>query len=213
MSMYDIVQKYKKGGMVCSCGKGGKCGCGGKMKRYEKGGEVDPKYRKAEGKEQTPEEKLVDAIASQGRGAQDLMYMLSSMRSPTEQERRTAMFSGQPVYEAPGRAYRASGDRVYYQPADEAGELIGTGRLPTSQDVRSITGGRGELSSKAEREVARMLQDPAVMRFFMDVYSEAGKSRKAQTTSLSGGKPTQNCQPDRTGKIPESCKKGGSWSN
>ena len=135
---------------------------------YKKGGEVNPKYRKAGESEQTPEEKLVQAIRSQGRGAQDLMYMLSAMRSPTEQERRTAMFSDAPVgYESPGRAYRGSGDNVYYQPANEEGELMGTGRIPTAEDMRAITGGRGELPSRAEREVTRMLRDPAVMRFFM----------------------------------------------
>ena len=199
------VKKYRKGG---------KASLYDMVKKYKKGGEIDPKYRNLGEKEQTPEQKLVQALRSQGRGAEDLMYMLSAMRSPTEQERRTAMFSDTPVgYESPGRAYRGSGDKVYYQPADEQGELIGTGRLPTTEDMRAITGGRGELSSKGEREVAQMLRDPAVMRFFMDVYGEAGKARNPRTSSLSGGNPTQNCQPDRTGKIPESCKKGGSWSN
>lgn len=185
-----------------------------KYRNYKKGGEVNPKYRKAGESEQTPEEKLVQAIRSQGRGAQDLMYMLSAMRSPTEQERRTAMFSETPVgYESPGRAYRGSGDNVYYQPANEEGELMGTGRMPTTEDMRAITGGRGELPSRAEREVTRMLRDPAVMRFFMDVYGEAGKARDPRTSSLSGGKATKDCQPDRTGKIPASCRKGSSWSN
>lgn len=193
--------------------KGGKASLYEMVKKYKNGGSVAPKYRKAGESEQTPEQKLVQALRSQGRGAEDLMYMLSAMRSPTEQERRTAMFSDAPAgYESPGRAYRASGDRVYYQPANEEGELLGTGRIPTASDMRAITGGRGELSSKAEREVTQMLRDPAVMRFFMDVYGEAGKARNPRTSSLSGGKATKDCQPDRTGKVPDSCKKGGSWS-
>jgi len=91
-----------------------------KYRNYKKGGEVDPKYRKLGEKEQTPEQKLVQALRSQGRGAEDLMYMLSAMRSPTEQERRTAMFSDTPVgYESPGRAYRVSGGFTTSQPMNK----------------------------------------------------------------------------------------------
>lgn len=170
-----------------------------------------PKYTEEENT-QTPEQKLVQALASQGRGAKDLMYLLSAMRSSTPQEQRAAMFTGEPVYSAPGRAFRAAGDRVLYQPATEEGELEGTGRAIGRGDVRTITGGRGEISSRAEIEVAKMLRDPAVMRFFMDVYGEPGKARKPRTASLSGGKPTENCQPDRRGKVPASCKGGGTWN-
>jgi hypothetical protein len=177
-------------------------------KKYKKGGEVDPKYKKAGESEQTPEQKLVQALRSQGRGAEDLLTLLQAMRSPTEQERRTAMFSDEPTYEAPGRAYRTTADRVLYQPATEEGELQGTGRAIGRGDVRTITGGRSELSSRQETDIARMLRDPAVMRFFMDVYGEAGKARKPRTATLSGGRPSESCQPDRQGRIPESCKKG-----
>lgn len=197
------VKKYNRGGRASLYDM---------VKKYKKGGEIEPKYKQAEESEQTPEQKLVQALASQGRGSEDLMYLLSAMRSSTPQEKRAAMFSGDSAYEAPGRAYRVSGDRAMYQPATEEGELMGTGRLPTKEDVRSITGGRGQLSSKAQSEVAKMLRDPAVMRFFMDVYGEPGKARRVRTASLSGGKPTENCQPDRTGKIPESCKGGGTWN-
>jgi len=35
-------KKYRKGGKMCSCGKPmGQCGCGGKMKKYKKGGFPD----------------------------------------------------------------------------------------------------------------------------------------------------------------------------
>lgn len=180
--------------------------------RIKKEDPYGPKYREAGESEQTPEQKLVQALASQGRGAKDLMYLLSAMRSSTPQEQRAAMFTGQPVYSAPGRAFRGLGDRVMYQPANEEGELEGTGRAIGRGDVRTITGGRGELSSRGETEVAKMLRDPAVMRFFMDVYGEPGKARKPRTASLSGGKPTENCQPDRRGKVPASCKGGGTWN-
>lgn len=192
--------------------KGGKASLYDMVKKYKKGGSVDPKYKKAGESEQTPEQKLVQALRSQGRGAEDLLTLLQAMRSPTEQERRTAMFSGEPTYEAPGRAFRGPGDRVLYQPATEEGELEGTGRAIGRGDVRTITGGRAELSGRQETDVARMLRDPAVMRFFMDVYGSAGKARNPRTGTLSGGKPSKECQPDRTGKIPASCKGGGTWN-
>ena len=129
-----------------------------KYRSYKKGGEVDPKYKKSKEKEQTPEEKLVQALRSQERGAGDLLTLLQAMRSPTEIERRAAMFSGEPLYEAPGRAFRGPGDRVLYQPATEEGELEGTGRAIGRGDVRTITGGRAELSGRQETDVARMLR-------------------------------------------------------
>lgn len=162
--------------------------------RGKKEDPYDPKYREAGASEQTPEQKLVQALASQGRGSKDLMYLLSAMRSPTPQEQRAAMFTGEPVYSAPGRAFRGPNDMVMYQPANEAGELEGTGRIVSSRDVRTITGGRGELSSRGEIEVANMLRDPAVMRFFMDVYGEAGKARKPNVTSLKTPKRSSKCE-------------------
>ena len=176
-------------------------------KKYKKGGEVDPKYKKAQDKEQTPEQKLVQALRSQGRGAEDLLTLLQAMRSPTEQERRTAMFSGEPTYESPGRAFRGPGGRVLYQPATEEGELEGTGRAIGRGDVRTITGGRAELSGRQETDVARMLRDPAVMRFFMDVYGGAGKARKPKVATLSGGKSASDCEIEfESGKVSSECK-------
>jgi len=173
----------------------------------KKGDPSGPKYRKAREKEQTPEQKLVQALASQGRSSEDLLTLLQAMRSPTEQERRTAMFSGEPTYEAPGRAFRGTGDRVLYQPATEEGELEGTGRAIGRGDVRTITGGRAELSSGQETDVARMLRDPAVMRFFMDVYGEAGKARKPRTVKLSGGKSASDCEIEfNSGNVSSECK-------
>ena len=79
--------------------------------------------------------------------------------------------------------------------------------LPTRGDVRKITGGRGYIGSRGETEVAKMLRDPAIIRYFMDLYGEAGKKKRAKTTSLGGGsRKEDDCQPDRTGKIPASCK-------
>lgn len=166
-----------------------------------------PKYAKAEGKEQSPEERLVDAIASQERGPESLLYLLESMRSPTSTERRAEAFDPSRRFTPMGRSFEKSGRAMYQGPSETEGEYRGSGALPTRQDISEITGGRGEMSSRGEIQVAKMLRDPGVMRFFMDLYGEPGKQRRASTVSLGGGSRREDdCQPDRTGKVPASCK-------
>ena len=176
-------------------------------KKYDRGGAIKPKYSKAKDKEQSPEERLADAISSQGRGSKDLMYMLSAMRSPTSQERRSEAFDPSRRFRPKGRAFEKNRKVMYQRPSDIEGEYEGSGALPTRNDFRNITGGRGDISSRGEVEVAKMLRDPAVIRYFMDLYGKPGKQRRANTVSLGGGSRREDdCQPDRTGKIPASCK-------
>jgi len=175
--------------------------------KYDRGGTTKPKYSKARGKEQSPEERLSDAIASQGRGSKDLMYMLSAMRSPTALERKAETFDPSLRFTPRGRAFEKNRKVMYQRPSDVEGKYEGSGGLPTRGDVRKITGGRGYIGSRGETEVAKMLRDPAIIRYFMDLYGEAGKKKRAKTTSLGGGsRKEDDCQPDRTGKIPVSCK-------
>jgi hypothetical protein len=176
-------------------------------KKYDRGGAIKPKYSKAKDKEQSPEERLVDAIASQGRDSESLLYLLESMRSPTSQERRAEAFDPSRRFRPLGRAFEKNGVAMYQGPSDTEGEYRGSGAFPTKQDVSAITGGRGETSSRGDIQVAKMLRDPGVMRYFMDLYSKPGKQRRANTVSLGGGSRREaDCQPDRTGKIPASCK-------
>jgi hypothetical protein len=106
-----------------------------------------------------------------------------------------------------GRAFEKSGKVMYQGPSETEGEYTGSGAFPNRQDIAGITGGRGDTSSRGEVQVAKMLRDPGVMRYFMDLYGESGKQRRANTVSLGGGsKREEDCQPDRTGKIPASCK-------
>lgn len=114
------------------------------------------------------------------------------------------MFSDEPEpeYQAPGRAFRGPGDIVLYQPATEERELEGTGRAIGRGDVRTITGGRAELSGGQESDVARMLRDPAIMRFFMDVYGEAGKARKPTVSKLRRPKSQAECEIEQGTGLP-----------
>lgn len=177
------------------------------MPRPKKKDQFKPKYARAKDKEQSPEERLADAIASQDRGSESLLYLLESMRSPTSQERRAEAFDPSRRFTPMGRAFEKSGRAMYQGPSDTEGEYRGSGALPTRQDIAEITGGRGETSSRGEIQVAKMLRDPGVMRYFMDLYGESGKQRKANTVSLGGeSRKEDDCRPDRTGKIPASCK-------
>lgn len=177
------------------------------MPRPKKKDQFKPKYAKAKDKEQSPEERLADAIASQGRGSESLLYLLESMRSPTSEERRAEAFDPSRRFNPMGRAFEKSGKAMYQGPSDTEGEYRGSGAFPTRGDISGITGGRGETSSRGEIQVAKMLRDPGVMRYFMDLYGDAGKQRRANTVSLGGGSRREDdCQPDRTGKIPASCK-------
>jgi len=165
------------------------------------------KYRSNEGALGTAEQRLVGALQSQGVGAEGLMYLLSSMRSPSDQERMNAMFSDRPEYTAPGRAYRTESGAVRYQPpSDIEGEYLGEGRRITKEDVAEITGGRAETKERGQIAVAKMLEDPAVLRYFMDIYGKAGEAFSPRLAKISRGKGSEDCQPDRTGKIPASCK-------
>jgi hypothetical protein len=177
------------------------------MPRPKKKDQFKPKYARAKDKEQSPEERLADAIASQDRGSESLLYLLESMRSPTSQERRAEAFDPSRRFTPMGRAFEDRGMVKYQSPSETEGEYTGSGAFPTRQDIAGITGGRGDTSSRGEIQVAKMLRDPGVMRYFMDLYGESGKQRRANTVSLGGGsKREEDCQPDRTGKIPASCK-------
>ena len=167
-----------------------------------------PKYARAKGKEQSPEERLVDAIASQDRGSESLLYLLESMRTPTDMERRAEMFDPSRRFNPLGRAFEKSGKAMYQRPSETEGKYIGSGGLPTSKDVSEITGGRGDTSSRGQAQVAKMLRDPAVMRYFMDLYGESGKQRKVNTVSLGGrGQSDSKCEIEfKSGKVSSECK-------
>ena len=169
--------------------------------------QLKPRYAKAKDKKQSPEERLSGALRSQGRGPQDLLYMLESMRSPTAVERRTQMFDPSARFSPRGRAFEKDGSVRYQAPSEVEGEYRTQGVIPSRGDISGITGGRGRTSSKGQIQVAKMLRDPAVMRYFMDLYGKAGKQRKAETASLNRKKKSAlECLPDKQGKVPASCK-------
>jgi hypothetical protein len=182
-----------------------------KLKR-KKERAIKARYSEPDYNEQSPEEKLAGALRSQERGTDSLLHLLEAMRSPTEFERRADMFNSSSSFTPEGLVFqKESGEIMYQPPSDTEGEYLGSGRRIHKQDIGDITGGRAETTSKGQSEVAKMLQDPAVLRFFMDIYSESGKQKKGKTASISSK--GSGCKPDKDGKIPESCKGKLSWTN
>ena len=174
--------------------------------------EVKPRYSAPAYNEQTPEEKLSQALRSQGRGSKSLTQLLESMRSPTEIERNTDMFNSSRSFTPGGRAFQNESGNIRYQPpSDTEGEFLGSGRRVQRGDIPFITGGRSRMSNSSQAAVAKMLEDPAIMRFFMDIYGESGKQKNSRITGLnhkgSGCKPggkgvgmDSSCDPKKHGK-------------
>lgn len=160
-----------------------------------------PKYAEEENA-QTPEQKLVQALYSAGGDSGDLLSLLGAMRSESNLEKRQAMFNDQAYSGPSGRAYIGSMDKAYYQPQNEQGEYIGTGRLATAGDVQAITGGRAPMSKSELSKVSRMLHDPAIMQFFMDIYGKAGKARKPNVTTLKTPKSSSECEIELGSGVP-----------
>ena len=143
----------------------------------------------------TPEQRLSSALYSGGRNVGDLTDLLSAMGT-SPRPTSLAFYNMTPEesnreyhYRSPaaGRSYVSRNGMTMYQPMSETeGEYLGSGRLPTMEDARSILG-NGTASNSQFRNVATMLRDPAVMQYFMDMYGKAGRSYNPNTVKLGYG--------------------------
>lgn len=144
----------------------------------------------------TPEQRLGDALVNQGRDTGDLLDLLSSQGSK-EYIRELPSFgfnfgeeetdSPEYYYSSPGRGRAfvgGNGMTMYQPPSKEEGQYQGTGRAVLPDDLEYIMGGNSPASSSQLRNAAQMLRDPAIMQYFMDIYSEAGRARKPNTITL-----------------------------
>lgn len=141
----------------------------------------------------TAEQRLGDALVSGGKDTRDLMTLLNVMGIE-----QTAPLSGfnidfgdnaegayyEPLAASRGRAYTGpTGMAMYQPPSEEEGMYEGTGRIPTKEDVKEITGTTTASSSDLTK-AAKLLRDPAVLNYFMDLYNEAGDARDPDTITL-----------------------------
>lgn len=182
------------------------------VSKKRNGEERRRQYRLVDEERGTNVQRLVDAMQSQGASSGDMMDLLLSMRAGTGEsapvsfrmpdsmlseeelaERRAEEEAKARAEEAmntdsKGRVFvDASGRAMYQPPSGQEGRFMGTGRMPSAADVMTITGGDAVMRPSQERNVARMLQDPAVMQYFMDIYGEAGKAYKPNLAKLKYG--------------------------
>jgi len=144
----------------------------------------------------TAEQRLGDALVSGGRDTGDLMTLLGAMRGGryTKPSGFNIDFSPEEDYynrrsEPSGRAYLSGTETPLYQPASEKeGMYEGTGRAITGEDVLSIMGSNASVSNSQLSKVAKLLRDPAVLQYFMDIYGEAGEERRPDIVTLKNKK-------------------------
>ena len=182
------------------------------VSKRKNGEERRRQYRPVDEERGTNVQRLVDAMQSQGASAGDMMDLLSSMRAGTgesapvsfrmpdsmlseeelaarrEEQEAAARAEAARTTDDKGRVFiDASGRAMYQPPSGQEGRFMGTGRLPSASDVMTITGGSSQMRPSQERNVAKLLQDPAVMQYFMDIYGEAGRAYKPNTVRLKYG--------------------------
>ena len=140
----------------------------------------------------TAEQRLGDALVSGGKDVGDLMDLLSVMgtTAPQKQSGFNINFDASPddyynpINTAAGFSYVGeSGQSMYQPPSVEEGKYLGTGRMPTADDVWDIAG-TTTASSSQMRNAAKLMRDPAVMQYFMDMYSEPAKAYSPNTVTL-----------------------------
>ena len=148
----------------------------------------------------TAEQRLGDALVSGGRDVGDLTTLLGAMNSPTYVRPLTSSFSfgGEDPDDSgyymrrsrpSGRAYLSGNGMPMYQPAsEEEGMYEGAGRAITSGDVLGIMGSNASVPNSQLSKVSKLLRDPAVLQYFMDIYGEAGQARRPDTVTLKNKK-------------------------
>ena len=177
----------------------------------------------------TAEQRLGDALVSGGKDVGDLMTLLNVMgadkyEAPSGFNIDFGDAEGsyyEPLANSRGRAYAGpTGMAMYQPPSDEEGMYEGMGRVPTKEDVKEIAGTTTARSSDLTK-AAKLLRDPAVLNYFMDLYDEAGEARdpdvityksKKQKTSGKGGCATIHLVDGKPKiKIDPSCRGPKSW--
>ena len=142
----------------------------------------------------TSEQRLGDALVSGGSGVGDLMDILSVMGVSPQEKPVGGGFNinfntspdeyYNPRHTASGHSYVGDSGQAMYQPlADNGTEYLGTGRMPTAADVWDIAGTTTAKNSQMTN-VAKLMRDPAVMQYFMDMYSGPAKAYSPNTITL-----------------------------
>lgn len=164
------------------------------MRRYAS---IDPEYG-------TAEQRLASGVVQEG-GVGALLSLMEYIQPKT----------GASIYDTASspqaRAFRSEGDAIMIQRPGEDGEYLDRGRRLTTQDLEYVTGFADEVASKDRKTLNALLQNPDVLRYFMDIYNEAGEYDKAKT--YKARKPIEGrLGGGTTGRPDPSCKGGGCWT-
>lgn len=167
------------------------------------------KYESSHPEYGTAEQRLSSAVAQEG----DVGALLTLMEYMSPK-------SGASIYDSPGpqaRAYQGDSDVMFIQRAgeEEEGQYSDRGRRLTTQDIESVTGYSGDVQPKHRKLMNSMLQNPDILRYFMDVYSEGSDDfAKVRTYRQRGGSSASSYGTGRGVSKPDaSCMGGQCWQN
>lgn len=195
------------------------------VKRYNSGGRVgkptdsdrvsvrkmsDRAYSDDLGSE---EQLLADALAYQGYGVGDLLSMLNLTNKPGVVDAQSAMdaiFSGEEaVADEKYRAHIKDGTvRLAERKSVEEGYYPSRGASFATDEAYEYIAGR-ELSPSEERFMRRIMKDPALASYFMDIYGkESSDTAKVRVKNV-GPRSTGNLEGRSGGPdMPASCRGG-----
>lgn len=151
------------------------------IKRYDKGGPVSKMSERAGSDGLGREEQLLaDALSNQGYETKDLLSMLklTKLASPAEkQAAMDAMFSGEAPGKAQVTAHAKDGKvRLSELKSEEEGYYPSRPASHASDEAYESIVGR-ELAPSEEKFMRKIMSDPALASYFMDVMGEASKDR------------------------------------
>jgi len=115
----------------------------------------------------TAEQRLSSGVAQEG-GVGALLSLLEYTGGP----------SNRSIYDTPApqaRAYKGDSDVLFIQRPGPDG-YTDRGKKLTSYDIESVTGYTGDISSSDKKLINSMLQNPDILRYFMDIYGEGSES-------------------------------------
>lgn len=166
------------------------------------------RYERSHPEYGTAEQRLASGVAQEG----DVGALLTLMEY-------MAPKPGASIYDTPApraRAYQGEGDAIFIQrPGEEEGEYLDRGRRLTSEDLQYVTGYSGEALPRDRKLINSMLQNPDILRYFMDIYGEGSEDfEKVKTYRQRGGGGSDSYGTGRSvGKPDASCMGGQCWQN
>ena len=164
------------------------------------------KYERSHPEYGTAEQRLASGVAQEG----DVGALLTLMEY-------MAPKSGASIYDSPApqaRVYQGDSDVMFIQRPGEDGEYSDRGRRLTTEDLQYVTGHSGDVLPKDRKLLNSMLQNPDILRYFMDVYGEGSDDfERVKTYRQRGGGGDSYGSGRSVGKPDASCMGGQCWQN